>query len=386
MLIGGIGLEELLVGLLLLGLTATTYGCVGLFWSARLRTTRGAMLFSYVTTLLGVGGLPLILILLAISSGAFRARLDEVIWPLEWLMNGSRVSLNRFGGSSAIAEHEALLQTQAVIGELLVASNPLLTGITSAAGLVQGRPVVAMERIDTLDVPYVAPWLLFSVLHLLGDDRADLAHFSLPAPRQDVVYLQIALVKDADGFALAARDRAGAASSTTTWRPRTSRKAARARPSRAARSPASAPRWPGSMRTRSSSWRSTRWSGRADSSGEPFEAKQCVLDLRGEDVDAPHDQHVVRAAEDLADPRAGPTARARLAGQVGPIPGTVAQGQRLGGRREHQLADLAVRQAHARLRVHDLGDVVILPDVQLAPVATVGGDAWPITSERPYCS
>ena len=137
-LIGGIGLEELLVGLLLLGLTATTYGCVGLFWSARLRTTRGAMLFSYVTTLLGVGGLPLVLILLAISSGAFGARLDEVIWPLEWLMNGSRVSLNRFGGSGAIAEHEALLQTQAVIGELLVASNPLLTGITSAAGLVQG--------------------------------------------------------------------------------------------------------------------------------------------------------------------------------------------------------------------------------------------------------
>jgi len=166
-LIGGIGLEELLVGLLLLGLTATTYGCVGLFWSARLRTTRGAMLFSYVTSLLGVGGLPLVLILLAISSGAFGARLDEVIWPLEWLMNGSRVSLNRFGGSSAIAEHGALLQTQSVIGELLVASNPLLTGITSAAGLVQGRPVVAMERIDTLDVPYVAPWLLFSVLHVL---------------------------------------------------------------------------------------------------------------------------------------------------------------------------------------------------------------------------
>src|SRR5215211_1864068 len=90
-LIGGVGLEELAVGLLLLGLTATTYGCVGLFWSARLRTTRGAMLFSYVTTLFGVAGLPLVLVLLAISSGAFGARLDEVIWPLEWLMNGTRV-------------------------------------------------------------------------------------------------------------------------------------------------------------------------------------------------------------------------------------------------------------------------------------------------------
>lgn len=167
-LIGGIGLEELLVGLLLLGLTATTYGCVGLFWSARLRTTRGAMLLSYVTTLLGVGGLPLVLILLAISSGAFGARLDEVIWPLEWLMNGSRVSLNRFGGSGAIADRALLLQAEAVAGQLLVASNPLLAGITSAAGLVQGRAVVAIEKIDTLGVPYMAPWLLFSILHVLA--------------------------------------------------------------------------------------------------------------------------------------------------------------------------------------------------------------------------
>jgi len=166
-LIGGIGLEELLVGLLLLGLTATTYGCVGLFWSARLRTTRGAMLFSYVTTLLGVGGLPLVLILFVIASGAFGVRLDDVVWPLEWLMNGSRVSSNRFGGSAAIAQGAVILQTEAVIGQLLVASNPLLTGITSAAGLVQGRSIVAVEQIDTLTLPYVAPWLLFSILHVL---------------------------------------------------------------------------------------------------------------------------------------------------------------------------------------------------------------------------
>jgi ABC-type transport system involved in multi-copper enzyme maturation permease subunit len=165
-LIGGIGLEELAVGLLLLGLTATTYGCVGLYWSARLRTTRGAMLFSYVTTLLGVAGLPLVLMLLAISSGAFGARLDEAIWPLEWLMNGTRVSSSRFG-SAGIASRETLLQAQAVIGQVLVASNPLLTGFTSAAALVQGRAVVAMEQIDTLNVPYVAPWLLFGIQHLL---------------------------------------------------------------------------------------------------------------------------------------------------------------------------------------------------------------------------
>ena len=167
-LIGGIGLEELAVGLLLLGLTATTYGCVGLFWSARLRTTRSAMLFSYVTTLFGIGGIPLVLVLFVIANGAFGVRLDEVVWPLEWLMNGSRVSLSRFGGPGGIAQREMLLQAQAVIGQLLVASNPLLTGITSAAALVQGRSVVGLEQVDTLTVPYVAPWLLFTILHGLA--------------------------------------------------------------------------------------------------------------------------------------------------------------------------------------------------------------------------
>jgi hypothetical protein len=82
-------------------------------------------------------------------------------------MNGSRVSLSRFGGSGEIVGRELLLQAEAVIGQLLVASNPLLAGITSAAGLVQGRAVVAMERVDTLDLPYMAPWLLFGLLHVL---------------------------------------------------------------------------------------------------------------------------------------------------------------------------------------------------------------------------
>jgi ABC-type transport system involved in multi-copper enzyme maturation permease subunit len=167
-LIGGIGLEELLVGLLLLTLTATTYGCVGLFWSARLRSTRGAMLLSYATTLLAVAGLPLLLLLLVIVNGTFGVRLDEVVWPLEWLMNGSRVSPNRFGGPTAVAEWALLIQAQAIVGQVLVASNPLITGITSAAGLVQGRDLVAMDEIADVHLPYVAPWLLFSVLHVLG--------------------------------------------------------------------------------------------------------------------------------------------------------------------------------------------------------------------------
>lgn len=167
-LIGGVGLEELLAGLWLLTLTAVTYGCVGLCWSARLRTTRAARLLSYVTTLVGVGALPLGLVLLGMASGLFGYRFDEMLWPLAWLMNGSQTFPWRALGGSATPQDAMLLQAGAVVGQLVVATNPLLAGIASAAGLVQGRPVLGMERSGWVDLPYVAPWLLFGILHLLA--------------------------------------------------------------------------------------------------------------------------------------------------------------------------------------------------------------------------
>jgi ABC-type transport system involved in multi-copper enzyme maturation permease subunit len=167
-LIGGIGLEELLVGLLILTLTATTYGCVGLYWSARLRTTRAALLLSYVTTLLGVAGLPLALVLLFLGNGLVGSRLDEILWPLGWLINGPQNFPSRVFGANATPQSPSLLQLEAVVGQLLVASNPLLAGITSAAGLVQGRALAGVERVATIDLPYMAPWLLFGIIHLLA--------------------------------------------------------------------------------------------------------------------------------------------------------------------------------------------------------------------------
>jgi ABC-type transport system involved in multi-copper enzyme maturation permease subunit len=167
-LIGGVGLEELLVGLLILALTATTYGCVGLCWSARLRSTRSAMLLSYATTILGVGGLPLALVLIVLSNGLVGSRLDVVLWPLAWLVNGPQVPTYRFGIPGVGPPSAPLLQLEGAAGQLAVASNPLLAGIASAAGLVQGRPLVGVEQIGTVEVVYVAPWLLFAILHLLA--------------------------------------------------------------------------------------------------------------------------------------------------------------------------------------------------------------------------
>jgi len=166
-LIGGIGIEELLAGLLLLSLTAVTYGCVGLYWSARLRTTRAAMLIAYVSTLFGVGAVPLALVLLVLGNGLFGARLDQVLWPLVWLVNGSQSTPFPTVTAGEAAQNPSTLQVQAIAGQLVVATNPLLAGIASAAALVQGRPVVGVEHVASVDLPYVAPWLLFGSLHLL---------------------------------------------------------------------------------------------------------------------------------------------------------------------------------------------------------------------------
>jgi hypothetical protein len=109
-------------------------------------------------------------VLMVLGNGLFGYRFDEAIWPLGWLINGPNgspaTSLGRTLGSS----NPLLLQAEAVVGQLLVATNPLLAGIASAAGLVQGRPLVAWERVgsNNVDLPYVAPWLLFGVVHLLA--------------------------------------------------------------------------------------------------------------------------------------------------------------------------------------------------------------------------
>jgi hypothetical protein len=167
-LIGGVGLEELLLSLLILTLTATTYGCVGLYWSARLRTTRAAMLFSYVTTLLGTAGLPLLILLLAIADGLFRADVDEMIWPLIWLANGPEQPTRLLENGDPNGISATLLHVEAILGQLLAASNPLIAGIVSAAGLVAGRPVVAVEAVAQVELLYVAPWLMFAIIHVVA--------------------------------------------------------------------------------------------------------------------------------------------------------------------------------------------------------------------------
>jgi ABC-2 type transport system permease protein len=168
-LLGGIGVEELLVGLLILVLTAVTYGCVGLYWSARLRTTRAAVLLAYATTLLGVGLLPFALLMAVFFEGVLGGRTDFWLWPLAWLVYGPSGGGLPFTQPGAIVETGRLaLQVDAIVAQVVVATNPLLAGVASAAGLTNGRPVVGVEQVGTVDLLYVAPWLTFGLMHLLA--------------------------------------------------------------------------------------------------------------------------------------------------------------------------------------------------------------------------
>jgi ABC-2 type transport system permease protein len=151
-LLGGVGAEELLVGFVILVLTAMTYGCVGLYWSARLRTTRAAVALAYGTTILGVLALPIAALLMLLATQLFG--LSTSTFPQVLL-----------GGAGVLAT-PAEAQLTYSLGQLLVATNPPLTGIFSAVALTQGRPAVYVDTFGGHDVSQVAPWLLFLALHL----------------------------------------------------------------------------------------------------------------------------------------------------------------------------------------------------------------------------
>ena len=99
--------------------------------------------------------------------------------------------------------------------------------------------------------------------------------------------------------------------------------------------------------------------------------------MRGEDVDAADDEHVVGAAHDLAHARGGAPAGARLARERGEVARPVAEHRRAlaGERRDDQLAHLPVSHGLAGDRVQALGEKVVLGDVHAAAALALAGHA-----------
>ncbi len=137
-LLGGVGPEELLLGFAILVLTAMSSGCVGLYWSARLRGTRAAVACAYGSTVLGVIGLPL-----AAAVTLVGGNLVGVAPEWTWFGLGDRAGALQ-------------VQLLAWLGPLLGATYAPLRGVFSAVALAQGHELLFVERVAGHDVTLVA--------------------------------------------------------------------------------------------------------------------------------------------------------------------------------------------------------------------------------------
>ena len=99
---------------------------------------------------------------------------------------------------------------------------------------------------------------------------------------------------------------------------------------------------------------------------DPFGLHQNALDLRRKYVDPPDDQHVVGTPAHTIHPDVRAPAYTRFGIERRHVPGAVADDREglFGDRGEHQLAFLAVRQILPGDRVDDLGDEMILENVE----------------------
>ena len=105
--------------------------------------------------------------------------------------------------------------------------------------------------------------------------------------------------------------------------------------------------------------------------------QQHFLDLRGEDVHAADDEHIVGAAHGLGHADVGPAAGTGGPIQHADVAGAVAQQGEglLGDGGEDQLALGAVGQDLAGVGVDDLGDEVVLTEVHAVLLGALVGDA-----------
>lgn len=141
-LMGGVGPEELLLALLLLFMTMLVFGCLGLWSSARFRTTRSAGSFAYVLT----GALTLGIPVASAFSRPFlyavtQAHPELAAAPPPWLIYA---------------------------GELLSATNPWITAGLTLAQLQSASSLFWLHQtFGKTAVGLPGPWLVFTAVYVL---------------------------------------------------------------------------------------------------------------------------------------------------------------------------------------------------------------------------
>lgn len=143
-LLGGVLPEEILIGNLLLVITAITYSTIGLFFSSFTRRTLVSTVLSYAFSLLLLFGLPIFILTMAII-------FNSVLFTMNFPTN--------------ILAQTLLLLT----GWFFVSLNPVLTAAVTELILIQGQSALyfAFPLESGRTVPILSPWISFAIIYIL---------------------------------------------------------------------------------------------------------------------------------------------------------------------------------------------------------------------------
>lgn len=139
---GGVTVEEILVAFLLLLVSTIFFSSLGLFFSSLMKRTLAPTVLAYAGTILMVFGAPMVLFTsLGIFSNVF-----------------SNSAMN-----NPVAETILL-----AIGWLLVATNPLATGVATEIILLQNQSLfyTTIPLNNGLSFPVISPWIGFVLFYL----------------------------------------------------------------------------------------------------------------------------------------------------------------------------------------------------------------------------
>lgn len=141
-LLGGIGLEELVIATLILLVNAFVFACAGLFFSALMRRTLGATVLTYGFALALTGGLPILLVALL---------------PVLGLL-----------GSLNLGETAQIILV--LVLWVFICTNPVATLLASEMILLEEQSLLGfVATFGTFNLPLPSPWWVFiTMFTLLG--------------------------------------------------------------------------------------------------------------------------------------------------------------------------------------------------------------------------
>jgi ABC-type transport system involved in multi-copper enzyme maturation permease subunit len=150
-MLGGVVLEELLVALVILLVTAIAFASMGIFFSSLARSTLVATVLSYGTTLLVTLGMPVILLFVA----------TILIEPIVYGYGSTPFN-------TSITVQIVLIYTIYVLGNL----SPVITAIITKIILIEESSLWYFEvplgsGSPSVDLPIPSGWLIYTALYLL---------------------------------------------------------------------------------------------------------------------------------------------------------------------------------------------------------------------------